>query len=72
MSSIMGNIVIQHCHLFKINDALKENHLIHQNCHVIQIYVYYMNMYIMNTEGFLFTLPMNTVINLVYTLRYYG
>lgn len=45
MSSIMGNIVtcIQHCHLFKINDALKENHLIHQNCHVIQIYVY--NMY---------------------------
>lgn len=46
MSSIMGNIVtcIQHCHLFKINDALKENHLIHQNCHVIQIYVYYMYM----------------------------
>lgn len=24
MSSILENIVIQHCHLFKINDALKE------------------------------------------------
>lgn len=38
MSLILENIVIQHCHLLKINDALKKN-LIHQNFHVIQIYV---------------------------------